>query len=1146
MKHPASPPKPQGIALVLALSVIVLLTILVIGLLTVMMTERSVASAHYEGQRARILALSARERAVASLRDTITAGESGGRSWALQPGKITVIDAAGAIDPAVPGKLYSEKNSSLTDNAKIDLNMSTGLGVHPIASGSSGTAPVMEIEWHNILKDPSLPASKTNQVTSRYAYWMDDESGKLNINTADGSKKYTDESYGSGLPSEVRLASLSGMTDELVEKIVDARKERPFQEPKGFLTADASLQSVWDDHRFDITHVSRSPDLTFFGEPKINLVPAIKGAPGGQFTGWLNMMTGDAQPNVAWFHMGTQNMNGLPLTQIYPHASQLPSLAYDAPKGKPGVSGTDSRTVQPGTFPPYVAEALLSQRVGINAAYPATSYLATEPAFDSDSETYALGMRIARYLSGKNSAGNAITWPSFPGSDAASLGEKYTARQIDSITLQILDIIQKSVFSDALNRTHVPYLMPKGFLSGKPVIGSNIGPKITEVVLDVEVGPKVGTSEPTFKVNRLAVELFIPEAYGPAALPKGAFSQLIIGDGGKNVSLTGTGGNYWEQMINTPETRANLGSEWWDTLWKVENQAGHSAVDLQGRRTSDPDLEPAKAAAIGRTTGKGGGVHSTGTNSGRSVFQSMQGSAVGKIHSLPVGPEGIGAPGNPNSFEWEAGKCVVLDVRTNSAPVGMGSLTTSVTMKGGLSVWVSLRTNPTSSGDWPARWVILDAAPLDGIGGVPWYDATTPKKAGGGNLATADEMLFTRLKDSVLPFGDSQPTLKVPASGEPANRMIYHWSVQDPLVNKFPGDWRFAAAETTGGLPHYSLGEPDPEWGNPAAADPRTIWAPRTSATMAKTQRFSSVGALQNVRTGIMPDDESVPLRKQHGTPFRTLNFAASTDPTQSLGAGKSYPDWAMLDLFTVPAGLPVPAVPSASAPDREVMNLTSGGATAGRINPSNVIEPFSSLTRPASLEAVFSGLKVNETLAPDGTTSGGDTVDATALAAAVAAYVETQGRPLLMPGEIANVPAINALTRKVTYLLNGTSKTVATGNDLVRQAVGNLTTRSNVFSVWSISQTVRKHRLNTAHDRVETSGANADSIVGQSRMRFIVERYVDLGSDGVAGNASAPGPDGIVGSPDDVVDPQEMPTLAYPLTDRYKYRVIYAEDVSR
>ena len=100
---------------------------------------------------------------------------------------------------------------------------------------------------------------------------------------------------------------------------------------------------------------------------------------------------------------------------------------------------------------------------------------------------------------------------------------------------------------------------------------------------------------------------------------------------------------------------------------------------------------------------------------------------------------------------------------------------------------------------------------------------------------------------------------------------------------------------------------------------------------------------------------------------------------------------------------------------------------------------------------------------------------------------------------------------------------------------VGALTTQGNVFSVWTVGQAVNKKPANTDFGEFETG----DNVLAEVRLRFIIERYLDPGSDNVYGNMCNAGPDGFVGTYDDPMDPSN-----HPFQPRYLYRVLASEEV--
>jgi len=380
---------------------------------------------------------------------------------------------------------------------------------------------------------------------------------------------------------------------------------------------------------------------------------------------------------------------------------------------------------------------------------------------------------------------------------------------------------------------------------------------------------------------------------------------------------------------------------------------------------------------------------------------------------------------------------------------------------------------------------------------------------------------------------------------------------------------------------------------------PNSMYPLPEAAQLPRTARFPSNGYLQYVRTGIIPDNDSLAnYLAEKGVPFRLLNFNQASDSSQANPInGVSYPDWAMLDLFYVPSSLLSYGSPYEQFAGKQativanqasagfgsnydnpygtrvtytnttvVNNMfqygTYGGATSGRINPNgsvvyttNMNQPTPGITRTVPLQALLHGLMVNQTHSGTTTTgndftvpnwSGGVAVNETAVAQDIANYLTTNNygpnngpAPLRIPAEICNIPTVAAC------VATNSSGTVInpTRNDLVRQIVGNLTTQSNTFSVWVAGQSIVKSKTNLASDA--TSGnygiyEPGDQITGSVRYHFIVERDFDTGTDGVYGNNTSPGPDGVVGTLDDTADL----TGLNPRSPDYFYRIIYAEEI--
>lgn len=239
----------HGVALVIVLAFLVLISVLMIGFFASVSTELVASKAAANSAGVQQLADSAVNVVMAQIVDA-TKGKSSSEilAWASQPGLIRTFDAAGK--PKDFFKLYSSDQMTVkgadfsnatdvppttwksVDNSEIytDLNApgtdATGALTYPImdptadaagtllqVDGFSVTAPPgfdstkpvsvtnnrgpMPVKWLYVLRDGTLQsaavtsgavtvqnATATNPIVGRIAFWTDDETAKVNINTA--------------------------------------------------------------------------------------------------------------------------------------------------------------------------------------------------------------------------------------------------------------------------------------------------------------------------------------------------------------------------------------------------------------------------------------------------------------------------------------------------------------------------------------------------------------------------------------------------------------------------------------------------------------------------------------------------------------------------------------------------------------------------------------------------------------------------------------------------------------------------------------------------------------------------------------------------------------------------------------------------
>jgi uncharacterized protein (TIGR02600 family) len=239
----------SGMALVLVLGAILLLTVLVVAFLASTKTERTAAHSQLNQTEARLLSENVLSLVTAQIREATTQTNT---AWASQPGLIRTYSSGGNktyklysaeemiatnFDPAAGTDVPANWSTRL--DQFVDLNspatVTSTLKKYPIldpglawnaagstgikgflnnsatnnmvASGTNANPLPMPVRWLYVLQDGTLQAmnssgkvssaSATNPIVGRVAFWADDEACKININTA-SQGTYWDVPRGNG------------------------------------------------------------------------------------------------------------------------------------------------------------------------------------------------------------------------------------------------------------------------------------------------------------------------------------------------------------------------------------------------------------------------------------------------------------------------------------------------------------------------------------------------------------------------------------------------------------------------------------------------------------------------------------------------------------------------------------------------------------------------------------------------------------------------------------------------------------------------------------------------------------------------------------------------------------------------------------
>jgi len=322
-----------GMALVMTVIILALVTVMILGFADLMRNETVSSASHVDRAQAQAYAETGVDMVVGTLREHAS---DPGKVWATQPGALIVPEALATGTAAIQLRRQLPLHSGLPSDAAVinaksnptdpmnpaDLNVSTlndpntFLITDQHLNPSDPTTDIvpLPLRWIYVRKDGTLDDSDTksvllnaakasNPVVGRFAYWTDDESSKVNINTA---WKRNPPSGSAGLvskfsPSHVSSVNLSNvftsanitpaipaaaaitMADEIHSEVTTddyATVKRFFNSTKEIRAlARPEFSKVYNATKFELTHYNHDPNTTFFNEPRIVLSTKEANAP---------------------------------------------------------------------------------------------------------------------------------------------------------------------------------------------------------------------------------------------------------------------------------------------------------------------------------------------------------------------------------------------------------------------------------------------------------------------------------------------------------------------------------------------------------------------------------------------------------------------------------------------------------------------------------------------------------------------------------------------------------------------------------------------------------------------------------------------------------------------------------------------------
>lgn len=283
--------KERGIALVVTLAILIIATILVVGFVSSMRTERAAAVSNGNNAAATTVAQSAVDHAIAILDKNIPQPVPPGTStsnptnWIVNPGLLTTVQGTNAPVQIPLSSNPSATYTSTNQDAQLNVSLLSGSGYTILPTSDS-----MRVAWVSLLKDPSTTASSTNQIAARYAFWIDDESSKVNVNTAIGKPANLDFSqltpgiisinsatYPLGHPSSINLDVFGSISASNLATAVSQQNGLASIESMKPFVQSGSPDSFINSNKFDLTAYSRAPDFNVFGKSKLYFLRSATG-----------------------------------------------------------------------------------------------------------------------------------------------------------------------------------------------------------------------------------------------------------------------------------------------------------------------------------------------------------------------------------------------------------------------------------------------------------------------------------------------------------------------------------------------------------------------------------------------------------------------------------------------------------------------------------------------------------------------------------------------------------------------------------------------------------------------------------------------------------------------------------------------------
>ncbi|MEM9479329.1 MAG: hypothetical protein AAGA58_06665 [Verrucomicrobiota bacterium] len=1072
----------RGMALITTLFLLAMFSILVVAFFESAGNERAAASHIENAQRAKLIAQGAIAHGIDILRtnipDPALISEAAGNDvweqpefsknyaeqgrpfrrkasgiaaappewWVTNPGRLTIVEEDGThryVD--LHTGEFRGGGSSVANEVSFDLNAplvgETEPAVLP-AHGDEVGPPEMRVQFVNVLDDPGRAPSKTNPIIARYAFWMDDETAKLNYNVASGKPSPAEDSrfhlmldggmmtpffwrgtqetrrdsvgrrpWSLGHPRSVNLDVLLDAPDSLDrDDLLDhVWVHGFFRYPEGilrFFEEDSGLDPAewYRENRFNLTFYSRGPEFNPFGRSRL-------------FTTHhpLSLEAGPACQQIFIYDPnGARILNFNALMGAF--GANDEGMIVDSEKGTVSAGGMINR---------WQLEMLMRY---MGRHWPGYSKTFIDKYGEEGCLQICLNiLNLARFATSNMDDVNVGRFSKDWAGRTASLSYGPEAAELRH---------------DGKDEEHAHELSPERYYwrfripgvegNGRDgevlMLPQSPGPHVTEIGVEfrvreshegerirddpmTSVTPEVDPAGklPVTAVPRIVEYRVVCEYYMPPFSPllQLRYFPLLVDYFDLEISGKGAAQIAAEDFPDEVRTRVGVyhaDEERNSTDWTKENANGRLAV-----------LPPQNVYVAGEEMGLSYGGSRFKNPPSRVRIDGPWQAAGEREYEVP------GVTGSKDSPNFEQWRPVVFDAARQ------GTVTvTKLAIRAGTSTLDDVH-NP------PRQMIPLGET-----------------------------------QDDVLLFQDE---LEIDLAAKGVQAGIY-WEIADPHLSGLAKEWirnphHEPDAHSLGFINEIARepGEESTEKSKLKYIQRGTYWARWRRFIEAyrgdeywSRGRLSTKGVWSYIHTGM-----------QEGKAWSTLSL-------EGIDEQDSPPDWLLLELM----GATYPMqhdqwINERILPD-EFSTVSFMNSTMGQVNLNTRIYPrnqhFQLEDRTKPLEGVFKHLRSDAQIE--------------SLLASIVEY-QADNSVFEYIGEVSEVSGYR-----------GDGGTAFERESLLRNMAGCLTTNSNTFGMWGVAQTVAKARRNENYGQFESG----DTVTGQKRFFAIIERYIWPGKDGIPGNA--------------------------------------------